>query len=1208
MEVVAIMALLPDLPVIGPAVAPRAFAQFIPKDVVFLNPDGPVEHVLTEVIIPPYGPIDIVIPPPDPDIVVIDTACRPIAGQIIRKLCTYMIPPGSLEVFINATPPHKALQLFEADTVAAYLKMHHISPADAPLVYQYGDVEMRSEIRTQMMSRIRNMTEGRPDSTIERSVYDWFKYQMWLFERTMYEVAAAERSAWLSNPCTWTPDSDLAREFGLKYDGRKFCNSNNSLSGLIGDPPIVPSKSYFLAVAQKKVYGKSLEIMDGGADALGRLILTSGVGAGFSAVVGGGVGAGIGLGAKTIWSAAKFGQTLHKGGSIVKLSQWLKVGIPGPTMIVTLMIQAGIEMGFRVFEYESVTKELKTLDDDLAQIRAVAPELSRYSGDNGTFKMQQAWAALTLPDVVGTAPLPSHNSLTDPAFYLTPSNTYSDVLTYQDDLGATFAATTAKGWFLRQCLTNCANLPATSITPSIDIVNPSGTAWTVKRVANLFVVIKKYPEADDVLCQSLNAAANPGKCASYVTQTVPYLNAAGNAGNFSLVTPPSFISGTTAYFTQGVAGALPISATSHPLPTISAVSALPPGFTVTPGTGTAALSYNGSLSTPAGTHSVTFVATNAFTTSQTVTIKVNAAPPQFTSPDVARFTKGVPGSFTIRATGNPAPVLTVGTPHFPPLELGLDFVDNGNGTATISGTVPINSPGCGGSMCTGLINATASGQAQTQQSLTLDVQSAVLPFLVPTPLRFTAGIESETKIVATGSTLGKISNVCNALPAWLTFTDHGNNTATVKANPPVGAPSVGLLVIVSPPGVPVQYNCGPGSGSNYTVSVINKPVITTPNKTSFTAGIAGVFMVVGGGPLDPVTMSGTLPAGLSFIPGLNLGVLNGTPAANSGGVYPLVFTSGSGANAAKQDFTLTVKERPAFFAPFDSTFTVNQPSSFPLTLSGYPQTPLADNVGMRVTLSNGTLPPGISLVEALGSLGQSTGRWLLTGTPTATGPYTFLLAANNGLNALQGQQFTINVVPVPPVVKTTPVVTWTSPASITYGSALSVVQLNATASVAGTFTYAPPAGTVLPVGSHTLSVTFMPTDSGNYNSAAATTNITVNPAPAVAAGKPNLVLTNSLARIDLLPGVTLPIIVVRVRVANTGNALAAGVILSLVKVGSFVGLPLPQHLGIIQPGASIETVFQATGPFGAKGTASSLSITGIYTGGTIASNARITLP
>src|SRR5439155_9874070 len=62
-------------------------------------------------------------------------------------------------------------------------------------------------------------------------------------------------------------------------------------------------------------------------------------------------------------------------------------------------------------------------------------------------------------------------------------------------------------------------------------------------------------------------------------------------------------------------------------------------------------------------------------------------------------------------------------------------------------------------------------------------------------------------------------------------------------------------------------------------------------------------------------------------------------------------------------------------------------------------------------------------------------------------------------------------------------ITWISPADITYGTALDATQLNATASVPGSFVYSPAAGTVLNGGSQTLHVDFAPTDTANYNPA-----------------------------------------------------------------------------------------------------------------------------
>ena len=73
-----------------------------------------------------------------------------------------------------------------------------------------------------------------------------------------------------------------------------------------------------------------------------------------------------------------------------------------------------------------------------------------------------------------------------------------------------------------------------------------------------------------------------------------------------------------------------------------------------------------------------------------------------------------------------------------------------------------------------------------------------------------------------------------------------------------------------------------------------------------------------------------------------------------------------------------------------------------------------------------------------------------------------------------------------------PTITWPTPAPIVSGTALSAVQLDATASVPGTFVYTPAAGVVPAVGSDTLSVQFTPDDLADYTTASATVTLVVN--------------------------------------------------------------------------------------------------------------------
>jgi hypothetical protein len=133
------------------------------------------------------------------------------------------------------------------------------------------------------------------------------------------------------------------------------------------------------------------------------------------------------------------------------------------------------------------------------------------------------------------------------------------------------------------------------------------------------------------------------------------------------------------------------------------------------------------------------------------------------------------------------------------------------------------------------------------------------------------------------------------------------------------------------------------------------------------------------------------------------------------------------------------------------------------------------------------------------------------------------------------------------VTQARPTVAWATPAAITYGTALSSTQLNATASVPGTFVYTPAAGTVLGAGTQTLSVIFTPTDATDYTTASATVQLTVNKATTtttIPSISPNPVLPNNPAMVNWSvtgsTNVTAPTGTVTVK-ANTGEDCSAAV-------------------------------------------------------------------
>lgn len=96
--------------------------------------------------------------------------------------------------------------------------------------------------------------------------------------------------------------------------------------------------------------------------------------------------------------------------------------------------------------------------------------------------------------------------------------------------------------------------------------------------------------------------------------------------------------------------------------------------------------------------------------------------------------------------------------------------------------------------------------------------------------------------------------------------------------------------------------------------------------------------------------------------------------------------------------------------------------------------------------------------------------------------------------------------------KITPVITWASSQSMPAGTPLSAAQLNATASVAGTFVYSPNFGTTFAAGTYTLSAAFTPTDTTDYNAVTVTSALTVTSSGSLTYGTGTLSITEDAGR------------------------------------------------------------------------------------------------
>jgi hypothetical protein len=333
---------------------------------------------------------------------------------------------------------------------------------------------------------------------------------------------------------------------------------------------------------------------------------------------------------------------------------------------------------------------------------------------------------------------------------------------------------------------------------------------------------------------------------------------------------------------------------------------------------------------------------------------------------------------------------------------------------------------------------------------------------------FSVGSAGSFTITSTGSPVPSFTET-GALPPGVTFTDNGNGTATLSGTP--AALSGGAYPIV----ITAHNGAGSDSVQNFTLTVDQSAAIISASTTSFLVGSVGSFAVTTSGrPAPSITKTGALPNGVTFTDnGNGTATLSGTPAASTGGSYPITFTAHNGIGSdAVQSFTLTVDQAAAITSTSAASFTFGLPGSFSITTTGKPTPALSET---------GTLPPGVTFTD------NGNGTATLSGTPApgSGGIYTFTITAHNGVGSDTTQTFTFTI------AKATPLLAWAAPAAITYGAALSPTQLDATANVPGAFLYSPASGAVLVAGSQTLSVTFTPTDTTDYSNLSANVTLTV---------------------------------------------------------------------------------------------------------------------
>ncbi|HEV3341913.1 MAG TPA: putative Ig domain-containing protein, partial [Pirellulales bacterium] len=378
----------------------------------------------------------------------------------------------------------------------------------------------------------------------------------------------------------------------------------------------------------------------------------------------------------------------------------------------------------------------------------------------------------------------------------------------------------------------------------------------------------------------------------------------------------------------------------------------------------------------AGVYTFDITATNGVGTGATQSFTLTiGAPPAITSHSSTIFTVGTPGSFTVTTTGTPTDSISATG-----LPAGVTLTDIHNGTATLASTA-----GAAGGVYSFTINATNGIGTAASQPFTLTIGTPP-SFTSNGSANFTAGTAGSFTVTTTGTPTDSIS--ATGLPAGVSLTDNGNNTATLAST---AAAQAGVYTFT----INATNGAGTAASQSFTLTIGAAPAFTSNGSTTFTAGTAGSFTVTTTGtPTDSISATG-LPAGVSLIDNSNNTATLASTSAAVAGVYTFTITASNGVGtAATQSFTLTIGTAPSITSNSSTAFTAGTASFFTVTTTGTPTD----------TISATGLPAGVTLTDT-----HNNSATLASTAQAVAGVYTFTITASNGVGAAASQPFTLTI-------------------------------------------------------------------------------------------------------------------------------------------------------------------------------------------------------
>jgi phospholipase C len=286
-----------------------------------------------------------------------------------------------------------------------------------------------------------------------------------------------------------------------------------------------------------------------------------------------------------------------------------------------------------------------------------------------------------------------------------------------------------------------------------------------------------------------------------------------------------------------------------------------------------------------------------------------------------------------------------------------------------------------------------------------------------------------------------------------------------KPQPIVYGTTLSSTQLAAKANVPGSFTYSPASGILLRAGVNTLTATFHPTDGSYFSGQIQTKLTVA--QATPV-LSWATPTAITYGTSLSDTQLDATSSVPGAFTYSPLEGSALGAGTHTLTATFTPADATDYVSgnQVQTTVTVNQANP---TLSWSPPDPITYNTPLSSTQLDAT-----SDVPGTFSYSPDVNTVLGAGPQTLTATFT----PADTVDYVSGTQIQTSLT----VNQATPTLSWSPPDPITFNTPLSSTQLDATADVAGSFTYSPDSGAILGAGPQTLTATFTPTDSVDYAS------------------------------------------------------------------------------------------------------------------------------